>query len=101
MNYHPCLRKKNSGLRIATILANFRRHTFRRCRSTLTAKFFNFVPPELANQNDRKRESSCRTMWPSINKFEDDGTECLSCMKFDFSTFFTDFSKRRLLFGVG
>ena len=34
-------------------------------------------------------------MLPYIEKVEDDGTECLFCKKFDFSTFFTDFSRRR------
>ena len=44
------------------------RSFFRRCRSTLTAKVANIGPPQLASQKDKKRESSCRTILPSINK---------------------------------
>ena len=48
-----------------------------RCRSTLIAKVVNIGPPQVASQKGKKRESSCRTMLPSIDKVEDDGTECL------------------------
>ena len=75
---------------MATISAKFRRYIFRRCRSTLTAEVFNFGPPQTASQKDKKRESSRWTMLPSIDKVEDDGTECL-CMKFDFLLFSLSF----------
>ena len=53
---------------MATILAKFRRYIFRRCRRTLAAKVFNFGPPQLTSQKDKKRESSCPTTWPSTSQ---------------------------------
>ena len=53
------------------------RSFFRRRRSTLMTKVVKIEPPQLASGKDEKKESSCRTMLPSIKKVEDDGTECL------------------------
>ena len=67
----------------APMIMEIRRFFFHRCRSPLIAKIApliakkNIGPPLLARQKDKKRESSCRSMLSSLNKVEDDGTECL------------------------
>ena len=61
----------------ALMILEIRRSFFHRCRSPLIAKIVNIGPPQLARQKDKKRESSCRSMLSSLNKVEDDGTECL------------------------
>ena len=76
------------------MILEIRRSFFRRWPSTLIAKVVKIGSPQPASQKDEKRESSCRTMLRSINKVEDDGTECLFLRNLIF-LIFSDFSMRK------
>ena len=77
------------------MILDIRRVFFRTCRSTLIAKVFKVEHPQLASQKDEKRESSCWTMLLSIDKVEDDGTECLFSVWNLIFPLFYDYSRRR------